>query len=80
MPSVEGTNKILEDLTNLFLSANTAVPLVTATVVAVAAIIKGVTGSGPSGAELADLLEARLRETGQALDEDIARMRAMIVG
>jgi hypothetical protein len=73
-------NRVLTDLTETLINANTAIPLVVSTVVAIAAIIKGVTGSGPSGTELADMLEAKLRANASALDEDIARMREMIPG
>lgn len=67
---------VLENVTDLLLQANVAVPIISGTVMAIAAIVKGVTGSGPSLSEIADMLETKIGQNDTNIRAEIARLEA----
>jgi len=75
---VNKTITVLEQVTQLLLTANVATPIISGTIMAIAAIIKGVTGSGPSLTELADMLEQQIGKNDAQLRAEIARLEALI--
>lgn len=68
---------VLENVTQLLLAANVATPIIGGTIMSIAAIIKGVTGSGPSLKELADMLEAQIGKNDAVLRAEIARLESL---
>ena len=63
----------------MLLQANVAVPIVFGTINGIAAIIKGVTGSGPTLSEIADILEDKVEDKNDpAIKAEIARMKALL--
>ncbi len=71
------TLKFLELGTGILMQANVAAPIVGATIMAIASIVKGITGSGPSLPEIADMLEKKLGENDAAIRAEIARMESL---
>lgn len=78
MVDVAKINSTMEDLTKLMVTAGIAIPQVAAAAMAINFIIKGITGSGVSPTQLADMIETAGRAELNDIDDDIARMRAMI--
>lgn len=74
----KSTVQILESVTDLFIGANVAAPIIFALVGAIASIIRGVTGSGPSLAEIANILEQKLGQNDATIRAEIARMEAAL--
>lgn len=70
--------ELLSQLTALLLGANAAVPVVFGTITAISSIIKGVTGTGPSLAQLADLVQAQLKANDDFGKAEIERLKAMV--
>jgi hypothetical protein len=68
----------LELLTGVLMQANGAIPLVFGAVSAIAAIVKGIAGNGPSLVELADLVDKQIAVNDAAGKAEIARLRALI--
>lgn len=68
------TLEALELITQVFLQANVAVPIVSGTVMAIASIIRGVTGGGPSLAEIADMIEDQVGANDETIRAEIARL------
>ena len=68
------TLSVLEQITGLLLASNVAIPIISGTVMAIASIIKGITGSGPSLAEIADVLEKQVGENNMDIRAEIARL------
>lgn len=75
--SATKTLAALDAVTEILLEASVAAPIIGGTVMAIASIIKGVTGSGPSLSEIADALEAKLGRNDDSLRAEIARLRAL---
>jgi hypothetical protein len=70
--------KILELVTQLLNTAGLGVPIIFAGVTAISAIIKGLTGSGATLLEQADVIEAQLNANDPKLAADVARYRATL--
>ena len=71
------TLKTLTDITAILQVANVAAPIISGTIIAIASIIRGVTGTGPTLSEIADMLEARLQRNDVLIRAEIARMDAL---
>lgn len=71
------TLDVLTQLTGLFVQANVAAPIISGSIMAIAAIVKGVTGTGPTLTELADMLEQKLGANDLNIRAEIARMEAL---
>lgn len=71
------TLDILTQLTGVFAQANVAAPIISGSIMAIAAIVKGVTGSGPSLSEIADMLEQKLGKNDAAIRAEIERMKSI---
>lgn len=71
------TLEILTQLTGVFVQANVAAPIISGSIMAIAAIIKGITGTGPTLLELADMLEQKLGANDANIRAEIARMEAL---
>jgi hypothetical protein len=74
---VNKTLEILTQLTGVFVQANVAAPIISGSIMAIAAIIKGITGTGPTLLELADMLEQKLGANDANIRAEIARMEAL---
>lgn len=70
--------QVLQSITQYLVGVNAAIPVVFATINAVALLFKGITGSGPTLAELADLIESQIDQNDAALKADLARYRATL--
>lgn len=64
-------------ITEILAEANVATPIISGSVMAIAAIIKGLTGHGPSLTELADMLQQKLGRNDTNIRAEIARMEAL---
>lgn len=71
------TINVLGQITQLLLTANVATPIIGGTVMAIASIIKGITGSGPTLTEIADMLQQTLGANDAAIRAEIARLEAL---
>lgn len=74
---MQDTLKFIELGTKILIAANVATPIIFGTISAIAAIIKGVTGSGPTLRELAGILEAQIGTTDRTIRAEIARLEAL---
>lgn len=70
--------ELLATATELLTQANLAIPVIFGTVAAISAIIKGITGSGPSLLEIADLIESQLDTNDRQIQAEIDRMKAAL--
>lgn len=70
------TMQILTDITGMLVQVNVATPIISGTIMAIASIIKGVTGSGPTLGEIADMLETQIGRNETAIRAEIARLEA----
>lgn len=70
--------KLITDLTALLSGANIAVPLIFGVVASVSTIIKGVTGTGPTLAELANAMDAQLGANDANIRAEIERLRGVV--
>jgi len=68
---------VLNSITVLLQQAGVASPMISATVLAIASIFKGLTGTGPSLREIADLLEAQLGHNDTTIRAEMARLEAL---
>lgn len=66
---------LLTQLTGLLAQANVGVPIIFGAVAAVSSIIKGLTGSGPTLAQIADMLDEQLSQNDKHIREEIARLK-----
>ena len=71
------TITVLEQITQLLITGNVAVPIISGVIMSIAAIIKGVTGTGPSLKEIADMLEKQVGQNDATIRAEIARLEAM---
>lgn len=69
------TLEVLEGLTEILVQSNVAAPIIFGLVTVVANAIKGVTGSGPSLTEIADMLEAKIGQNDVNIRAEIERMK-----
>lgn len=70
--------QLLTQLTGILTQANVGIPIVFGAVAAVSAIIKGLTGTGPSLPQIADLIDAQLDQNDEKIRAEIARLKANI--
>lgn len=70
--------EVLELATTILSQANIAVPVIFGTVAAISAIIRGATGSGPSPAVIADLIDAQLGANDPKIRAEIARLKSLL--
>lgn len=70
--------QLLTQLTGILTQANLGVPIIFGAVSAVSAIVKGLTGTGPTLAQIADLIDAQLDQNDEAIRSEIARLKANI--
>lgn len=70
--------QIITDVTALLGSANVAIPLIFGAIAAISAIIKGITGSGPTLSELADQMQIDLGGNDTKIQAEIARLKALL--
>lgn len=70
--------KAIEGITELLLSFNVAVPIVFSTVGAVVAIIRGVTGSGPTLSQIAELIKQKTERNDNNGRAEIDRLLALM--
>jgi hypothetical protein len=70
--------QILELVTTYLGQVNIAIPIIFGAVAGISGIIKGITGSGPSLAELANLIESQLGQNNAAIKAEIARLKAVL--
>lgn len=68
--------QILDSITELLLGTNAAVPIILGAVAGISAIIKALTGTGPSLLELADRIEAKIDRNNEFGLAEINRLRA----
>lgn len=71
------TINVLGQITQLLLTANVATPIIGGTIMAIASILKGITGSGPTLTEIADMLQQKLGANDAAIRAEIARLEAL---
>lgn len=71
------TLKALEDLTGILVSVNVAVPVIGTTILAIAGIIRAVTGRGPTLRQVADMLEEQIGKNDDTINAEIRRLRAL---
>ena len=69
---------LLTTAIELLTQANLAIPVIFGTVAAISGIIKGVTGSGPTLVEIADLLAEQIDQNDTQIQSEIARLRALL--
>lgn len=70
--------ELLEAITRYLLTVNTAAPVIFGLVSTIALAFRGITGTAPSLAELADLIERNLDTNDARIRAEIARLRALI--
>lgn len=70
--------KALEAITGIMLKANVAIPIVFGAVHAIASIIKGVIGNGPTLSELADMIAAQVDANDAKGRAEIERLKALL--
>jgi len=70
----------LAGITQALLEANVAIPVVAAAIGAIVLIIRGLTGTGPSLAELPALIEAQVAKTGATVDANLAAATRAALG
>jgi hypothetical protein len=75
---MDKTLQALQGVTQLLVTANVAAPIVGATVMVIASIIRGLTGTGPSLQELADMIEAQTGKNDATIRAEIARLQAKL--
>lgn len=69
---------LLTSLTGLLVQANVGVPIIFGAVAAVSAMIKGLTGAGPSLHQIADLIDGQLDANDADLRAEIARLKTTL--
>lgn len=70
--------QILDQMLDLLLGTNAAVPIVLGAIAGISAIIRTITGTGPTLVELADRIEAKIARNDEAGRAEIARLRAKL--
>lgn len=75
---MDTTNQILTQVTGLLLQFTTATPIVTGAIFAIASIIKGVTGHGPTLTECIAIVKVEVAKNQQFGEDEIARLDALI--
>lgn len=76
-----GENKVNDAIvavTQVLVSANTALPILLTTIDAVALLIQAATGSGPSVAERAEIIRANIQQARAFRDGELERLQALI--
>ena len=71
------TIEVLKNIAALLQQASIAAPTISVTVMAIASIFKGLTGTGPPLLEIADMLEAQIGRTDATIRAEIARLEAL---
>lgn len=77
MPDTKVTSA-LAILTQSFMQANIAIPIIFQAVTGIAAIIKSVKGEGPSADELANLIQAQLEQNDAAGHAEVERLKSLL--
>lgn len=70
--------QILEGITEYLLSLQVATPIIFGLVSMVAMAFKGITGSGPSLLECADIIERKVDVNDTGIRAEIARLREVV--
>jgi len=68
--------RLLEAITRYLAGLNTAAPVIFGAITMIASLFRGITGSGPTMLECADLIERSLDENDTKIRTEIARLRA----
>lgn len=68
--------QLLEQITKYLIGLNTATPVIFGVVNSIAMLFRGVTGTGPSILECADIIERNIDTNDTKIRTEIARLKA----
>jgi len=67
--------KILTTITDFLVQANVGIPVLFGAVVAISAILKALTGTGPTLVDIANLIDKQLDQNDTAIRAEIDRLK-----